>query len=150
VTECELRIDKEISGTCRVPTNSAPSASTTFTAGYKTQYLPTVHISGASQLSDSTALVVRWLLRYRHFRTIDRRGRPGVQICLVERRSDVAGESAIGDDDRPLQCNSQLRRARAPIPQSTCGIPSNAAVYSMNVTAVSTDMLGYLAFWLKG
>ena len=36
------------------------------------------------------------------------------------------------------------------IPQSACGIPSTAAAYSLNVTAVPTGPLGYLTLWPSG
>ena len=36
------------------------------------------------------------------------------------------------------------------IPQSDCGIPSNALAYSLNVTAVPSVSLGYLAIWPSG
>ena len=38
-----------------------------------------------------------------------------------------------------------------PIPASTCGVPSNAQAYSLNVTVVPlTGFLGYLAIWPTG
>jgi len=36
------------------------------------------------------------------------------------------------------------------IPQGSCGIPSNALAYSLNVTAVPNVSLGYLAIWPSG
>ena len=36
------------------------------------------------------------------------------------------------------------------IPQSACGIPSNAAAYSLNVTVVPDTTLGYLSIWPAG
>jgi hypothetical protein len=36
------------------------------------------------------------------------------------------------------------------IPSSPCGIPSNAAAYSLNVTAVPVDGLAFLALWPSG
>jgi len=36
------------------------------------------------------------------------------------------------------------------IPQGSCGIPSNALAYSLNVTAVPNGSLGYLAIWPSG
>ncbi len=37
-----------------------------------------------------------------------------------------------------------------PIPQSACGIPPNAAAYSLNVTVVPGGALGYLTVWPAG
>ena len=37
-----------------------------------------------------------------------------------------------------------------PIPQSTCGIPSTALAYSLNITAVPSGPLGYLTVWPTG
>jgi hypothetical protein len=37
-----------------------------------------------------------------------------------------------------------------PIPNGSCGIPSNATAYSLNVTAVPTGPLGYLTIWPAG
>ncbi len=37
-----------------------------------------------------------------------------------------------------------------PVPQSTCGIPSTAAGYSLNVTVVPSGQLGYLTIWPAG
>ncbi len=37
-----------------------------------------------------------------------------------------------------------------PIPNSSCGIPSTAAAYSLNVTAVPSSALSYLAIWPTG
>ncbi len=36
------------------------------------------------------------------------------------------------------------------LPQSNCGIPSNAAAYSLNVTVVPRGALGYLTIWPTG
>ena len=36
------------------------------------------------------------------------------------------------------------------IPQSACGIPSNAAAYSLNVTVLPSKTLGYLTIWPTG
>ena len=37
-----------------------------------------------------------------------------------------------------------------PIPQSSCGIPSTAAAYSLNFTVVPHGSLGYLTVWPTG
>jgi len=37
-----------------------------------------------------------------------------------------------------------------PIPASSCGIPSNAKAYALNVTVVPTGFLGYLTTWPTG
>ena len=37
-----------------------------------------------------------------------------------------------------------------PIPQSACGIPSNAMAYALNITAVPEGPLGYLSVWPTG
>ncbi len=37
-----------------------------------------------------------------------------------------------------------------PIPQSACGIPSNATAYSLNVTAIPQGPLSYLTVWSTG
>ncbi len=37
-----------------------------------------------------------------------------------------------------------------PIPSGSCGIPSNAAAYSLNVTVVPESSLGYLTVWPTG
>jgi len=45
----------------------------------------------------------------------------------------------------------EAARARSfPIPSSACGIPANAAAYSLNVTVVPDGMLGYLTIWPAG
>src|SRR5581483_6311898 len=36
------------------------------------------------------------------------------------------------------------------IPASSCGIPSSAAAYALNVTAVPDGVLGYLTIWPTG
>ena len=37
-----------------------------------------------------------------------------------------------------------------PIPQSACNIPANAAAYSLNITAVPHQPLGFLSVWASG
>lgn len=37
-----------------------------------------------------------------------------------------------------------------PIPSSSCGVPSNAAAYSLNVTVVPVTTLGYISLWPTG
>ena len=37
-----------------------------------------------------------------------------------------------------------------PIPSGSCGIPANAAAYSMNLTTVTKGYLGYLSIWPAG
>ncbi len=37
-----------------------------------------------------------------------------------------------------------------PIPSSSCGIPNSAAAYSLNLTAIASNPLGYLTAWQAG
>jgi hypothetical protein len=53
-----------------------------------------------------------------------------------------------GPFSAPAITNNQTRSF--PIPQSSCGIPSTAVAYSLNVTVVPNGLLNYLTVWPTG
>ncbi|MFN0166995.1 MAG: InlB B-repeat-containing protein [Bryobacteraceae bacterium] len=59
-----------------------------------------------------------------------------------------AGQGKTGAFGPPSLPAGQTREM--PIPQSTCGIPSGARAYSLNVTVVPSEGLGYLTVWPAG
>jgi sugar lactone lactonase YvrE len=58
------------------------------------------------------------------------------------------GEGKTGPFGAPALEGGQTRTV--PIPQSTCGIPGNAAAYSLNATVVPSGPLGFLTLWPAG
>ena len=70
---------------------------------------------------------------------------PVTPCRLVDTREDNVG-AAFG---QPALGGNSVRSF--PIPQQTrCGIPANAAAYSLNVTVVPQGPLGYLTIWPTG
>jgi hypothetical protein len=60
----------------------------------------------------------------------------------------VDTRNAAGAFGGPILAGGQARDFA--IPSSACGIPSNAAAYSLNVTVVPSGPLGYLTIWPAG
>ena len=70
---------------------------------------------------------------------------PIVPCRVADTRSGAGFSSPFGP---PALSAAQTRTF--PIPQSSCGLPSNAGAYSLNFTAVPQGNLGYLTTWPTG
>ncbi|HXN45164.1 MAG TPA: BACON domain-containing carbohydrate-binding protein, partial [Bryobacteraceae bacterium] len=66
-----------------------------------------------------------------------------VEPCRVADTRNVAGPFG-----GPALTGAESRDF--PVPSGTCGLPSNASAYSMNVTVVPAGYLGYLKTWPTG
>jgi hypothetical protein len=70
----------------------------------------------------------------------------GVPPCrVVDTRT---GEGKTGPFGPPIMAGGSTRSI--PIPQSTCGIPTSAKAYSLNITVVPSGPLSYLSIWPAG
>src|SRR5262245_37628355 len=65
---------------------------------------------------------------------------------VMDTRSGLGFTGAFGPPSLPAGGASR----QVPIPSSSCNVPSNAAAYSFNITAVPPGILGWLALWPAG
>ena len=75
-------------------------------------------------------------------------GTPALQFVPVTPCRVVDTRSADGSFGGPELAGGTARDFA--IPSSVCGIPSNAAAYSLNVTAIPDSGLGFLSIWPAG
>ncbi len=61
---------------------------------------------------------------------------------------DTRGDGFFGPFGAPTMTGGSVRSF--PIPSGSCGIPTTAAAYSLNVTVVPKGYLGYLSIWPTG
>jgi hypothetical protein len=73
---------------------------------------------------------------------------PGLRFVPVTPCRVVDTRNAAGPFGGPTMTASSTRSFA--VPQSTCGIPSTAQAYSLNVTVVPQGPLGYLSLWPTG